>query len=76
MLVLLLVGGDPVMAAKSKVDLFAAIRRDSRIENLSIRALADKYGVNRPPKRVPVSAADSTMVLSRSVGIRHARSNT
>ncbi len=35
------------MAAKSKVELFAAIRRDARMENLSIRALADKYGVHR-----------------------------
>jgi transposase len=31
----------------SKVRLFAAIRRDARVEELSIRALADKYGVHR-----------------------------
>jgi hypothetical protein len=31
----------------TKVELFAAIRRDSRIEGLSQRALADKYGVGR-----------------------------
>ena len=35
------------MAATSKVDLFAAIRRDARVEQLSIRALADKYNVHR-----------------------------
>src|SRR5690242_19441046 len=31
----------------SKVQLFAAIRRDARVDGLSIRALADKYGVYR-----------------------------
>src|SRR5438552_1418868 len=49
----------------SRVRLFAAIRRDARVEGLSIRALADKYGVHRrtvrqalgspqPPPRKPV----------------------
>jgi hypothetical protein len=35
------------MAGTSKVDLFAAIRRDARVEQLSIRAVADKYNVHR-----------------------------
>ncbi|MCP2358315.1 hypothetical protein HD597_005335 [Nonomuraea thailandensis] len=30
------------MVPKSKVELFAAVRRDSRVGNLSIRALARK----------------------------------
>lgn len=36
-----------LMARMTKVEMFAAIRRDSRIEGMSIRALADKYGVHR-----------------------------
>src|SRR5262245_24117047 len=35
------------MVPKSKVELFAAIRRDSRVGKLSVRALARKYGVHR-----------------------------
>jgi predicted DNA-binding protein (UPF0251 family) len=31
----------------TKVELFAAIRRDARIEGLSQRALAERYGVHR-----------------------------
>ena len=31
----------------SGVELFAAIRRDARVEELSIRALADRYRVHR-----------------------------
>jgi hypothetical protein len=42
---------------KSKVDLFAAIRRDSRIEGLSIRALARKYDVHRRTVREALSSA-------------------
>ena len=34
-------------ASKSKVQLYAAIRRDHRIEDLSIRLLAERYGVHR-----------------------------
>ena len=33
--------------ARSKVELFEAIRRDERLELLSIRALADRHGVHR-----------------------------
>jgi transposase len=32
---------------RSKVEQFAAIRRDHRVDGLSIRALADKHGVHR-----------------------------
>jgi transposase len=32
---------------RSKVELFAAIRRDSRMEGMSVRALARRYGVHR-----------------------------
>jgi transposase len=51
------------------VELFAAIRRDARVEGCSIRALADKYHVHRrtvrqalaaaipPPRRTPARTA-------------------
>jgi len=54
---------------RSKVELFEAIRRDARREELSIRGLADRYGVHRrtvrqalaapepPARKVPVRAA-------------------
>jgi hypothetical protein len=35
------------VAPKSKVGLFAAIRRDSQSEGLGVRALARKYEVHR-----------------------------
>jgi hypothetical protein len=31
----------------SRVELFALIRRDARVEGLSVRALADRHGVHR-----------------------------
>ncbi len=55
--------------ARSKVELFEAIRRDHRREELSIRGLADRYRVHRrtvrealasaapPPRKIPVRAA-------------------
>lgn len=55
--------------ARSKVELFEAIRRDHRREELSIRGLADRYRVHRrtvrealgsaapPPRKSPVRAA-------------------
>ena len=55
--------------ARSKVELFEAIRRDERLEKLSIRALADKHGVHRrtvrqalenavpPERKTPARAA-------------------
>jgi hypothetical protein len=36
-----------LVAPRSKVELFAAIRRDSRSEGLGVRALARKYEVHR-----------------------------
>lgn len=51
---------------ESRVELFAAIRRDARVEELSIRALAKRHGVHRrtvrqalasatpPPRKTPV----------------------
>lgn len=35
------------MASKGKAELFAAIRRDARLEAMSARAPARKYGVHR-----------------------------
>ena len=55
--------------ARSRVELFEAIRRDHRREELSIRGLADRHGVHRrtvrqaiasalpPPRKTPVRAA-------------------
>jgi transposase len=42
---------------RTKVELFAAIRRDSRLEGLSVRALARKYGVHRRMVREALSSA-------------------
>ena len=43
--------------ARSKVELFEAIRRDDRVEQLSIRALADKHGVHRRTVREALANA-------------------
>lgn len=42
---------------RSKVEFFAAIRRDSRIEGLSVRALARKYQVHRRTVREALTSA-------------------
>ncbi|WP_026378233.1 IS21 family transposase [Agromyces italicus] len=42
----------------SRVDLFARIRRDARVEGLGIRALARKHGVGRDTVRTALSRAD------------------
>lgn len=42
---------------RSKVELFAAIRRDSRVEGLSVRSLARKHGVHRRTVREALSSA-------------------
>jgi Transposase and inactivated derivatives len=42
---------------RSKVELFAAIRRDSRMEGLSVRALARRHGVHRRTVREALSSA-------------------
>jgi len=36
---------------ESRVEVFAQIRRDARVEGLSIRELARRYGVGRPAVR-------------------------
>ena len=41
----------------SRVELFAAIRRDARREELSIRALADRHGVHRRTVRAALASA-------------------
>lgn len=40
-----------------KVELFAAIRRDARVEGLSVRALAVRYGVHRRTVRQALASA-------------------
>ena len=45
------------MAPQSKVELFAAIRRDSRTEGLGVRALARKYEVHRRLVREALASA-------------------
>jgi hypothetical protein len=45
------------MARTTKVELFAAIRRDARLEGLGVRALAHKYGVHRPTVREALTSA-------------------
>lgn len=43
---------------RSRVELFEAIRRDARLEGLSIRGLADRYGVHRRTVRQALEAAE------------------
>ncbi len=43
--------------ARSKVELFEAIRRDDRVEQMSVRGLADKYGVHRRTVRQALANA-------------------
>ena len=42
---------------ESRVELFARIRRDARVEGLSIRELARRYGVGRPTVRQALAQA-------------------
>jgi transposase len=42
---------------ESRVDLFARIRRDARIEGLSVRALAARHGVHRRTARQALESA-------------------
>jgi len=49
------------------VELFEAIRRDDRIEQLSIRALADKYGVHR---RMVRQALENAVPPERKTPVR------
>ena len=41
----------------SRVELFAAIRRDARREELSIQALAERHGVHRRTVRAALASA-------------------
>jgi transposase len=43
---------------ESRVELFARIRRDARVEGLSIRELARRHGVGRPTVRQALAQAD------------------
>jgi transposase len=43
---------------RSRVDMFEAIRRDSRREGISIRGLADRYGVHRRVVRVALASPE------------------
>ena len=52
---------------RSKVELFAAIRRDHRVEGLSIRGLADKHGVHRRTVR---QALDGAVPPPRKTAVR------
>jgi len=55
--------------ARSRVELFEAIRRDHRLEELSIRALADKHGVHRRTVR---QALDNALPPERKTPARAA----
>lgn len=52
---------------RSKVELFAAIRRDHRVEGISIRGLADKHGVHRRTVR---QALDGAVPPPRKTAVR------
>ena len=54
---------------RSRVELFEAIRRDARCEELSIRGLADRYGVHRRTVRAALAAAEPP---ARKVPVRAA----
>ncbi|WP_299170021.1 IS21 family transposase [uncultured Arthrobacter sp.] len=43
---------------RARVEVFAAIRRDARVEGLSIRALAFRYGVHRRTVRAALESAE------------------
>jgi transposase len=45
------------VASRSRVELYAAIRRDARAEGLSVRALARRHGVHRRTVREALSSA-------------------
>jgi hypothetical protein len=48
----------------SRVELFARIRRDARVEGLSIRELARRYEVGRPTVRLALSPPRKPRVRS------------
>jgi hypothetical protein len=55
--VLLAAIGKGQEVARSRVELFEAIRRDDRVEQISVRALSDKYGVHRRTVRQALANA-------------------
>jgi transposase len=74
------------MVNQGKAELFAAIRRDARLEGLSARALARKYGVHRrtvtqalaspwPPPRKPLPPRGSRLDAYKPVIDRMLRSD-
>ena len=50
---------------ESRVELFAWIRRDARVEGLSIRELARRYGVGQPTVRQALAQAELPARKSR-----------
>ena len=54
---------------RSRVELFEAIRRDARVEELSIRGLSDRYGVHRRTVRQALASAEPP---ARKVPVRSA----
>ena len=54
----------------SRVEQFAAIRRDARLEGMSIRALADKHQVHRRTVR---QALASSVPPARKTPVRTSR---
>jgi hypothetical protein len=55
---------------ESRVELFAVIRRDARVEELSIRQLAEKHRVHRRTVR---QALESAQPPERKTPVRSAR---
>lgn len=55
--------------ARCRVGLFEAIRRDHRLEELSVRALADRHGVHRRTVR---QALGNAVPAQRKVPVRAA----
>ena len=49
--------GEGAWKVRSRVEQFAAIRRDHRVDGLSIRALADRHGVHRRTVRQALGSA-------------------
>jgi len=48
--------------ARSRVELFEQIRRDRRVEGLSIRELAERHGVHRRTVRPARASRPSTLL--------------
>ena len=52
----------------SRVDVFAAIRRDARVEELSIRELARRHHVGRATVRQALASPEPPPKKTREVG--------